>query len=171
MVKLVVIHIGKCGGSTVTNELKKRKIPFETVHVSKAIYDPSKRYVIVTRNPTQQFVSAFNWRLHILMHNQNKLKGNEHEKNLLSHYKNVNNLAMNLYNKSGVLNQGLHHSIVKTKSHLYKRNHFYLDNFLQKCPKEHIRGVICTETIHTDMKRIFNIDVTSHANNNKKKGI
>ena len=167
MVKLVVIHIGKCGGSTVTTELIKHKIPFEKVHVSKATYDPSKRYVIVTRNPTQQFVSAFNWRLHVLTHNENKLKGNEHEHKLLLRYKTANKLAMKLYKKSGTINKGLHTLIASTTSHLHKRNHFYLDNFLRKCPKEHIRGVICTETINDDMKNLFNIDITTHAKNNQ----
>jgi hypothetical protein len=168
--KLVIIHIGKCGGSTVTCELRKHNIPFETVHVSRAKYDPSKRYVIVTRNPTAQFVSAFNWRLHILTHEKANVFKNEMEKKLLLHYGNVNDLAMDLYHKSGTLNQTLHNTIVNTNSHLYKRNHFYLCEFLRDCPKQHIRGVICTETIGDDMKRIFNVQITSHANNNTSIG-
>jgi len=167
MDKLVVIHIGKCGGSTVTTELKKHNIPFEKVHVSKAIYDPTKRYVIVTRNPTKQFVSAFNWRLHILTHQKSRMREFDMEKKLLLYYGNVNKLAMDLYDNTGALNQTLHRSIEKTTSHLHKRNHFYLDTFFQDCPKEHIRGVICTETISDDMKRIFNIHITSHAKNNQ----
>lgn len=170
MVKLVVIHIGKCGGSTVTNELKKHNIPFETVHVKRAKYDPTKRYVIVTRNPITQFVSAFNWRLHLLTHQKSRMREFEMEKKLLLHYGTVNKLAMDLYDKTGALNQTLHRSIAQTNSHLNKRNFFYLDTFLRDCPKEHIRGVICTETISADMKRIFNIDITSHAKNNQIRG-
>ena len=48
MDNLVVIHIGKCGGSTVVTELRSNNINFENRHVRKVKYEVNKTYVIIS---------------------------------------------------------------------------------------------------------------------------
>ena len=56
MNNLVIIHIGKCGGSTVNSELKSKNVKFSEIHNREAIYEPDKNYVIVIRNPIKRFI-------------------------------------------------------------------------------------------------------------------
>jgi hypothetical protein len=74
MNNLVVIHIGKCGGSTVVTELRSNNINFENIHVRNVKYEVNKTYVIIIRNPIQRFISAFNWR-HYLVTNKLRKSG------------------------------------------------------------------------------------------------
>ena len=52
--------------------------------------------------------------------------------------------------------------------HLKENIYFYLKDFINKCPKEQILGVICTESLNKDMKRIFDIDVIRHEKKNNR---
>ena len=59
-----IIHIGKSGGCTVSEELKK--INFHPSvkkwhHICKVKYEKNKKYIIIIRNPIKRFVSAFNF--------------------------------------------------------------------------------------------------------------
>ena len=49
MNNLVIIHIGKCGGCTVTSDLRSKNVKFSTIHINEAIYKPNNKYVIVIR--------------------------------------------------------------------------------------------------------------------------
>ena len=166
MNNLVVIHIGKCGGSTVCKELKNNNIKYSEIHVANAKYQPDKTYVIVIRNPRDRFISAFNWRYHLVCHT--KLQENRfiNEKNILRKYRNIDYLCSDLKKNPNIFNG------TKTSGHyvhhLKEDIHFYLKNFIDKCPKKQILGVICTETLDNDMQRIFNINVKIHAKKNKK---
>ena len=59
---LVIIHIGKCAGGTVREELNNKNINFKEIHLRKVKYSPTENYVILIRNPIQRFISAFYWR-------------------------------------------------------------------------------------------------------------
>ena len=166
MNNLVIVHVGKCGGSTVCSELLSNNIKFSTIHVSEAIYEPNKNYVIVIRNPIKRFISAFNWRYYLVCDSKIQKDRFNNEKNILNKYLNVDNLCNdleinpNIFNGSPVSGNYIHH--------LREDIHFYFKNFIKKCPKKQIVGVICTETIKEDMKNIFDIDVIKHEKNNKK---
>tara|TARA_B110000261_G_scaffold60978_1_gene71749 strand:- start:4240 stop:4845 length:606 start_codon:yes stop_codon:yes gene_type:complete len=158
MNNLVIIHVGKCGGSTVCDELRSKNVKFSTIHVREAIYEPNKNYVIVIRNPIKRFISAFNWRYYLVC--DSKIQKNKNEEKFLNKYKNVDNLCNAIEINSDIMNESTHHIVMDI--------YFYLKTFIKKCPKKQILGVICTETLKDDMKNIFDIDVIKHAKNNSK---
>lgn len=169
--KLVIVHIGKCGGSTVKNELDFKKIPHIHLHMYKAIYKPQNSYIIIIRNPIQRFISAFYWR-HYLITNKlidKKKKGKtylapygnlEGEKDFFNKYNNVNDLCKDIALNSNILDD------FKVVNHMNMGIYFYLENLIDTCPRKNILGVICLETISYDMKKIFNINIKSHNKNN-----
>lgn len=158
---LELIHIGKCGGSTVTDELKGKRIKFTRVHIRKMTYNPNKKYVIVIRNPIKRFISAFYWRYHLVCKTKQQENRFKNEKNFLNKYQNVDNLCNDLKINPDIFKGNYVH-------HIKEDIHFYLKDFIDKCPKNQILGVICTETLKEDMKNIFNIDVTKHKKKNGK---
>ena len=163
----VVIHIGKCGGSSVIKELKKRGIKFFEKHVGEVKYRRSKKYIIIIRNPISRFVSAFNWRIKLVIEEGTQKDLYKGEKTLLNKYKNVNDLAENIYNNKGEL-------VLDFKNENFYIHHikedisFYLEDLLKKCKKKQIVAVIATETLNDDMKHFFDIDITSHLKKNTK---
>ena len=166
MDNLVIIHVGKCGGSTVRCELKSKNIKFSEIHIREAIYKPKNNYVIIIRNPIKRFISAFNWRYYLVC--DSKLQENifKNEKHILNKYKNVDNLCNDLEKNSDIFNGSP--SSGKYIHHLREDIHFYLKNFIKECPQKQILGVILTETLKDDMKYMFDIDVIKHEKNNNK---
>jgi hypothetical protein len=151
-----LIHIGKCGGSSVLKLLRNLNYNINHIHVSKPEFDINKKYIITIRNPVDRFISAFNWRYHKVIttkEQKNRYKG---EKKLLEYYGNVNALAEDLYKPNGKLN-------IKLSSkryyihHLYEDINFYLGSFLNNCKKNNIRAVLLTETLDDDLKKKFGI--------------
>ena len=58
----VVIHIGKTGGSTITEVLKMHYPNLKEYHCHwNRDYKPNEKYIIWIRNPISRFVSAFNY--------------------------------------------------------------------------------------------------------------
>ena len=166
MNNLVIIHIGKCGGSTVVSELRSKNVKFSQIHVREAIYKPKNKYVIVIRNPIKRFISAFNWRHYLVC--DSKIQENlfKNEKNILNQYKNVDNLSNDLEINPDIFNGSP--SSGNYIHHLREDIYFYLKSFIKKCPKKQILGVICTETLKDDMKNIFDIDIIKYKKNNSK---
>ena len=164
MNNLVIIHVGKCGGSTVRAELRSNNVKFSVFHMEEAIYEPNNNYVIVMRNPIKRFISAFNWRLNRVCDSKLQFDKFKNEANILNKYKNVDNLCNDLEINPDIFNGSP--SSGNYIRHLSEDMYFYLNNFIKKCPKKQILGVICTETLKDDMKNIFDIDVTKHENNN-----
>ena len=101
---LVVIHIGKCGGSTVLSELISNNIEHTNIHIQEAIYQPNKKYVIVLRNPVKRFISAFNWRYHLVCDSKIQQHRFENEHHILNNYQNIDNLCNDLKNNYNIFN-------------------------------------------------------------------
>jgi len=59
------IHIGKTGGSYISEQLHNVK-NFNVVHMSKPQYDSSRQYIIWIRDPVARFISAFNHSLNLI---------------------------------------------------------------------------------------------------------
>ena len=158
-----LIHIGKCGGMTVSTLLSLRGIKHKAIHVRKPIFDSAHKYIILIRNPIQRFISAFNWRYKLVITDkaqENKFNG---EKETLNKYRTVRNLAADISN----------FDINKTYIHHIKENiNFYLGDFLTHCKKENIVGIITTENINYDMEQIFGkgIKHNIHIHKNKPDG-
>jgi len=143
-----LIHIGKCGGSTVTHILSKNNINHEYVHITKPIFDEKCKYLIVIRNPIDRFISAFNWRYKLVVLDKTQENRFVSEKDTLIKYGCVNNLAENIAFFD--INETYIH-------HIYEDINFYLHDFLGKCKKENIIGVVTQEDLNYDIKQIFNI--------------
>jgi len=153
---LTVIHIGKCGGSSVTTLLKSHRISHRSVHIDKPEFKRTDKYVILIRNPISRFISAFNWRYKLVVTDKSQENRFPGEKAALITYGSVNNLAENIeiFNK-----QYIHH--------IHENIDYYLSDFLKTCKKESILGVITQENFDADVKTVF--DITNnmiHAKNN-----
>lgn len=166
MSNLVVVHIGKCSGSTVIHELNSHHIQHSEIHIRRVVYHPEKKYVIIIRNPIQRFISAFNWRYYLVCDKGIQKKRFPNEKKILNKYQNVNRLCKELQFQPNIFNGNLKSG--NYIHHLKEDIFFYLKNFIKKCPKKQIFGVICKETLQEDMKRVFNIRVTRHLKSNNK---
>lgn len=86
------IHIGKCGGSTLTRLLRNhcRDQHIITAHCAKPVWHPNFQYITCVRSPLSRFISSFNWRLREIK------DGLEHEQREVQEYnffKTPNNLA------------------------------------------------------------------------------
>lgn len=148
----VFIHVGKCGGSTAMNEFRTHNIFIESVvHISRAKYNKTKKYIILIRNPIQRFISAFNWRYRLVCDEQCQASRFFGEKSALEKYKKVNVLAENI-SEFSVNNTYIHH--------IKEDIHYYLEQFLKNCSKESIFAVMTTETLTSDFKELFNIDIS-----------
>ena len=158
---LKVIHIGKCGGSTLTSILNKNNLENERIHMKKPEFHTNDRYVIVIRNPIARFISAFNWRYKLVVLDKTQENRFAGEKNTLVQYDSVNTLAENI-GEFDVHTTYIHH--------IYEDIQFYLHDFLKQCKKENIVGVVTQENLYHDIQQIFNIcDANTHINKNDSK--
>ena len=152
-----IIHIGKCGGSSVSTILNKHNIQRHKIHVAKPNFHSNRKYVIVIRNPIQRFISAFNWRYKLVVlekSQENKFAG---EKALLTKYASVNNLAENI-SEFNIHKNYIHH----IKEDIF----FHIGKFLEKCTKENILGIITTENLLEEVNQLFGLQENIHAKNN-----
>ena len=108
-------------------------------------------------NPIKRFISAFYWRYYLVCDSKIQEERFINEKNILKKYNNVDNLCNDLKSNSNIFNGS--RCSGSYIDHLKEDIYFYLKDFINKCPKEQILGVICTESLNKDMKRIFDIDV------------
>lgn len=169
-----LIHIGKCGGSTVSSLLEAHRVRFQLTHMTRVRFDPAKRYVIVIRNPIQRFVSAFHWRYKLVVVDKTQNGRFRGEAETLEHYGSANKLAETIET----------FDIDKTYIHHIKEDiSYHLRDFLADASssnsssssdatgggyskKECIRGVITTEQLNEDVKALFGVDNTIHEKRN-----
>ena len=156
----VLIHIGKCGGSSLRKAILSSDVykNIEIVHIKKPVYTHNVNYYIVARDPIKRAISAFNWRYKLVVEEEREKQKYrfENEYEILNKYKNLNNLCEKLYNDNGEPDQA---SIIEfeTIHHLKERISFYLSDFLDVCPKDQIKGVLMQETLTQDLEKIFSI--------------
>lgn len=160
---LVLIHIGKCGGTTMRYGFQRNGFKYIRIHQEKPWFDKEHKYCIVIRNPIKRFLSAFNWRYVRVIQKKTRReeKTTEEEKKTLIKYDNLNNMAEQIYSSDGMINMNVVNEI-KTVPHMKEDIDFYLGDFLKVCDKENIMGVLVTNTLREDMKRLFGIDKVRH---------
>jgi hypothetical protein len=154
---ITLIHIGKCGGSTVSCLLKNNNINFNGFHMKAPVFDNNNKYVIIIRNPIKRFISAFNWRYKLVVIDKSQKNRFVDENKTLKYYNSVNKLAKEI------------NDFDKNKTYIHHINediNFYLYDFLKKCKKDNIIGVITTENINDDIKKVFGIDNNLHERKN-----
>ena len=173
--RLNLIHIGKCGGSTVLNALENSKIIKEKynsyihTHIKKPIYQKNEDYLIVIRNPISRLLSSFNWRYHLVVETEqqkNRFKG---EWEILDKYTTLNNMAEKLFDKgNNSLNLKVSNEF-EVIHHIRERISFYLLEFLDLVNKNQIYGVIKQESIEDDCKKLLGVGSTLHLKNHQSK--
>jgi hypothetical protein len=168
-----IIHIGKCGGSSVTEQLNKYNIFIEYIHIRNNIkYNPKIEYIILIRNPVKRFISAYNWRKRLILNN-NYLPENpllKSEQKLFNKYNTLNNLAENIY-----INNKLNINFKDKKNyfhHIYEDINYYLEKILTKITKNTKNNIkiITQEYISEDFEKIFNksLNIKLNSSNEKK---
>ena len=161
-----LIHIGKCGGSSVRSELIKKNFNFTCFHSQKVKYDKNANYIIVIRNPIQRFISAFNWRCNLVCLEKSQKTRFNNEYNLLNKYKNIDTLCRDLKDNPNIFNGDFNSN--NYIHHLKEDIHFHLEDIIDKCSKSQIVCVVLTETIKEDLKTYFGIESSIHEKNNCK---
>ena len=109
-----IIHIGKCGGSSIKSVLPDT---YKTLHATRPALGPNGKYVAVIRNPIHRFVSAF-YHMHSAYSvcdtaNQKALNYIEKNRQKFSLYETANGLAEAIYDEDCNLNMDAHHLITR----------------------------------------------------------
>ncbi len=165
----VLIHIGKCGGSTLRTALEQiaDTFPVQIVHVEKPIYNADHSYIIVARGPISRVISAFNWRYKLVVTDGTQHDRFKGELEVLRRYESLNTLAEALYDNDGNPNQAAHNDIRKIH-HLREDISFYLSELLQQCQPEQITAVLMQENLNADIQRVFGVTAGEREKDNSK---
>tara|TARA_Y100000296_G_scaffold87150_1_gene130090 strand:+ start:9083 stop:9781 length:699 start_codon:yes stop_codon:yes gene_type:complete len=154
----VLIHVGKCGGSSLRKAISEStKVSITgTVHIFKPAYIKNQHYYIVARDPIARCISAFNWRYKLVVEDKVQKHRFAKEFEVLDKYKVLNNLVENLYNLDGKLNLEVAKEF-ETIHHLRERHSYYLKSFLKKCPPSSIKGVFMQESLNDDIEKYLGV--------------
>lgn len=160
--RLYVIHIGKCGGSSIRDlirsspSLAERYTDIKLVHTTKPKYGPRADYLIIIRNPLARLISAFYWR-HRLTHEkegrEERIKG---ESAVFNKYSDLNLIAEDLYSSNNQINTQAHNDL-KNIHHIREDISFYLSSLLDQVSPHNVYGVICTERMDIDCRRLLGV--------------
>lgn len=158
-----LVHVGKCGGSSVAAELRQRGFQFDHVHMRRPVARPDGRYVILVRDPVARLVSAFNWRRHLLANDllpaewrQDPVArlAQQAELSFLAHFRDVNDYA-----EQFVRNEAYDVSHMATMTmlitHAPQGFRWYLDDLLDRMEPAQLLGVIAMERLADDVERVF----------------
>lgn len=154
----IVIHIGKCGGSSLTTALSQSEKykDFHTIHIEKPPIRRDLRYYILARNPISRALSAFNWRYKLVVEDQSQKTRFAGEYDVLQKYSSLNALALALYEETGAANPATQ-SDLRRIHHLKEDLAFYLKEVLDQVHPTQILGILMQETLNADMKRVFGL--------------
>ena len=161
---LQVIHIGKCGGSTVCDAIKRSDLikekyrKLEIFHMKKGLYKENSDYLIIIRNPIERAISAYNWRQKLVIEEKRQLHKNrvrrEKEIAVLQEYKYLNQIAEDLYLKNTKPNMTLLKRF-KSIRHIRENISFYLKSLLKSLNSNQIYGIVKQNELSSDCKNLI----------------
>jgi hypothetical protein len=164
---LQFVHIGKCGGSSISKRLadseivSRKYISYYVSHINGVSPNSNCDYLICLRNPISRAISAFEWRKKLVTFdspsNQKSRFAGEYD--VLSSYDTFSALAENLYFDSFKLNQHVAREFCLIH-HLRESISFYLTPLLPVLTPGNVFGVICQETLNADCCRVLGVDVS-----------
>lgn len=167
-IRTVLVHIGKCGGSTVREALKQGPQRADVItHIRQPPIGAGYCYYITLRSPLARAVSAFNWRCKLVLEEASQRRRFPGEAEILAHYGSIDALARALYFEDGSANalaQGNFRSI----HHLGEGIAFYLQALLAAVQPGQIAGVLMQETLAEDLRRLFGIESRLRLNDNSR---
>jgi len=155
---IIIIHIGKCGGSSLQTAISQSDKGDQThfVHLEKPHYRSNAIYYIVARDPISRCVSAFAWRYKLVVRDGAQRDRFRGEYASLLKHGSLNSLSENLYSTKGKLNADVARDF-EAIHHLRERISYYLTDFLRKCPDDKIAGVMMQESLNEDIESHFGI--------------
>jgi hypothetical protein len=158
-----LVHVGKCGGGSISSELRAGNYDFEHYHMRRPAARPDRRYVILVRDPVARFVSAFNWRTHLYRTGGlpranatdriSQLRHRAEEEFLLS-FDNANALAEQLV-PVGQYEVSPISVLLGLIGHVPHGFQWYLGRLLDQIEPRQIAGVVCTERLADDFVHLF----------------
>lgn len=167
-----LIHVGKCGGSSIVEELRARDYQFAHIHMRRPTVAPGHRYVVLIRDPVARFVSAFNWRRHLLgndllpaARSEDPIARLRHrsEQAFLAQFSDVNAFAEQLVH-SGRQEVSAMTTMMGLIGHVPQGFHWYLDGWLGGVDPGQLAGVVATERLADDFQRLFGFRPTAERN-------
>jgi hypothetical protein len=167
-----LIHVGKCGGGSIVEELRARNYQFGHIHMQRPVAEAGRRYVILVRDPVARFVSAFNWRRHRLAHDPMPAARSDDpitrlrhrsERELLEAFEDANAFAERLVRTDGREVTSLT-TMMALIGHVPQGFAWYLDHLLERIEPEQLAGVIATERLAADVERLFGFRPTAERN-------
>jgi hypothetical protein len=169
--ELTFVHIGKCGGYTITDALavspkiQNRFKNIKRIHIRRPYYQRNAQYLFVLRNPIDRLISAFAWRYKKVVAEKQQEFRYAGEYEILKKYRNLNNLAEKL-----IQNGEISISTVKELSfitHFQQDISYYLDPLLPYIRKNQIYSVFTQETLDFDIQNTLKAQLMIRRNNNK----
>lgn len=169
--ELIYIHIGKCGGTSLWDAIQrsapvaKRYPSIRKVHVATPPISHDADYLIVVRNPIDRVVSAFNWRLKLVVTDGEQKDRFPGEFSVLTKYRSLNALAEALY-KNGVLVPSVAEDFLKIH-HLRESISFYLSDLLTVIRRKQVFAVMATEHLDADVERVLGVKQVKRIHDNR----
>lgn len=156
-----LVHVGKCGGTSAVTELRAKGFRFDHVHLRRPEYGPERRFVVLVRDPVARFVSAFNWRRHLIAEGSQAVPADpvgrlrqEAERSLLSLFTDSNAFAEALVPTPGYeVSPAL--TMMHVVGHVPQGFSWYLDGLLRRVDPGQLLGVVTQERFAADMERLF----------------
>ncbi len=157
-----LIHVGKCGGGTVSRELRSRGYNFGHIHMSRPVFSTQQRYVVLVRDPVSRFVSAFNWRLYLYETSKLADPGEDairmlrqqSEYAFLRQFADIHDLAERLIDKTERESSHIA-TMMALIAHVQQGFGWYLDELLDHLRPHQLLGVIAMENFASDFERLF----------------
>lgn len=162
---LKVIHIGKCGGTTVkgaiaqSSLLAKKFESIEKIHIRKPKYSRYDHYLIIIRHPIDRALSAFNWRHHLVVDTEKQRSRFTGEWEILKKYSTLSSISEHLYKAETLDPSDQVASEFKTIHHLKEDISFYLGEILENLNPEQVYGIVKQHSLTEDCHRLFGSDI------------
>jgi hypothetical protein len=162
-VSFSLIHVGKCGGGTMEQELRVRNFTFDHYHMRRPLIGADHLYVILVRDPVARFVSAFNWRYYLLSEGiiqsrqpRGPLAQMRHrfELEFLSQFESVNAFAEQLV-RPAPFDVSAATVMMSLIGHARQGFVWYLADLLDQIKPWQLAGVIATERLTDDVEALF----------------
>ena len=163
--KLNIVHIGKCGGSTVRSAIEQSSLisknfkSIEITHIREVNYSKEDHYLIIIRHPIDRAISAFNWRHHLVVDTEKQRSRFRGEWEILQRYSTLSSIAENLYDAENLHLRSHVSKEFKTIHHLKEDVSFYLGKMLEHLNPAQVYGIIKQHSLTEDCHRFLGSNI------------